>query len=188
MRDEMSRFSVVGVSPKSSVTVSFAEHYARSEQFDQIFRAGMELVEETAVYLDGPGRQEAKKLSPALAVLYATESMRLTSRLLELASWLIVRRSLKAGEITVEEAREKRRRIKLVSIGRPSHVDRWAELPQSLRDLVEASFGLNDRIIQLDRALERPVLVASGRSDVDPVGSQVALLAEAFGVSAAQRH
>lgn len=171
----------VGVqSSRSGVTVSFIEHYARSEQFDQIFRSGMALVEEVAAYLDGPGRREAKRLSPALSVIYATESMRLTTRLLEIASWLLVRRSLKAGEISPEEARVKRRRIKLATVGRPAHVTGFAELPQRLQQLIQASFALNDRIIQIDQALERPAAVLAGAPEVNPVATQVAALEAAF--------
>ena len=87
-------------------------------------------------------------------MLYATESMRLTTRLLELASWLMIRRALKEGEITAEEARTKRERVKLRAPGRPTHIKGFAELPQGLRGLIEASYALNDRIFQLDRAIE----------------------------------
>lgn len=71
----------------------------------------MALVERTAAYLDGPGRREAKALAGSVSVLYATESMRLTTRLLDLASWLLIRRSLKEGEISEEEAAKKRRPV-----------------------------------------------------------------------------
>jgi regulator of CtrA degradation len=37
--------------------------FARSELFDRTFQEGMELVEETASYLDGDGRRESKLLS-----------------------------------------------------------------------------------------------------------------------------
>ena len=37
--------------------------FTRSELFDRIFDEGMELVEETAAYLDGAGRQESRRLS-----------------------------------------------------------------------------------------------------------------------------
>jgi regulator of CtrA degradation len=67
------------------VTISFGERFAASDQFDAIFREGMALVERTAAYLDGPGRKEAKALPGPAAMLYASESMRLTTRLLELA-------------------------------------------------------------------------------------------------------
>src|SRR5690606_41688482 len=70
-------------------TVSFAERFTASEQFDQIFKDGMALVERTAVYLDGAGRQEAKALTASLNVVYATESMRLPTPPLQLASWLL---------------------------------------------------------------------------------------------------
>ncbi|HWB46051.1 MAG TPA: DUF1465 family protein [Hyphomicrobiaceae bacterium] len=159
--------------------ISFGERFAASEQFDAIFKEGMGLVEKTAAYLDGPGRKEARTLRGPVAVLYATESMRLTTRLLELASWLMIRRALKAGEITADEAGAKRQRVRLRGPGRPAHVKGYSELPEGLRNLVEASFALNDRIIQLDRALQVVVTDPPVASD-NPVGEQVTRLEEAF--------
>ena len=176
------RPNVNSVGSKGGVTVSFVERYARSEQFDQIFKEGMTLVEQTAAYLDGPGRRSAKALTPAVAVVYATESMRLTTRLLELASWLLVRRSLKVGEISPEEARVKRRRIKLVTIGRPAHVKGFTELPEGLQALIERSFALNDRITALDRALDAPEAVVTAIGTANPVGAQISELAKALAV------
>src|ERR1700680_4425025 len=54
--------------------VSFGERLANSQAFADLFRDGMALVEETATYLDGPGRQESKKLERNGALAYATES------------------------------------------------------------------------------------------------------------------
>ena len=141
-------------SAAKGTTVSFGEHFAASDQFDAIFKEGMGLVERTAAYLDGPGRKEARALRGPVAVLYATESMRLTTRLLELASWLMIRRALKEGEITADEARAKRERVKLRGPGRVAHVKGFADLPQGLRQLIDASYALSDRIFQLDRAME----------------------------------
>jgi len=138
----------------------------------------MALVEQTARYLDGPGRQEARKLRGPLSVLYATESMRLTTRLLELASWLMIRRALKSGEISAEEARSKRQRVKLKGPGRPAHVKGFVDLPEGLQQLVEQSFSLNDRIVQLDRAME--LAVGDAIPSDNPVGAQVTRLQEAF--------
>jgi regulator of CtrA degradation len=162
----------------TAVTVSFGERFAASDQFDAIFKEGMGLVERTATYLDGPGRKEARALRGPVSVLYATESMRLTTRLLELASWLMIRRALKSGEISSEEARVKRERVKLRGPGRPSHVKGFGELPEGLRQLIEASFSLNDRIIQLDRAIE--VVVGEPPAAANPVGAQVTRIEEAF--------
>ena len=41
--------------------------------------------------------------------------MRLTTRLLDLASWLLIRRALKEGDITEMEAQKKRKGIALQS-------------------------------------------------------------------------
>jgi regulator of CtrA degradation len=163
---------------RAGVTVSFGERFAASDQFDAIFKEGMGLVERTAAYLDGPGRKEARLLRGPVAVLYATESMRLTTRLLELASWLMIRRALKEGEISAEEARAKRERVKLRAPGRTAHIRSFGELPQGLRTLIDTSYALNDRICQLDRAIEGGVEEA-GQS-ANPVGAQVNLLEEAF--------
>ncbi|MEZ5857271.1 MAG: DUF1465 family protein [Hyphomicrobiaceae bacterium] len=161
------------------MTISFAERYATSGQFDAVFREGMMLVDATAAYLEGQGRRESKALKPAAALIYATESMRLTTRLLELASWLVIRRGLKSGEISIDEAQSKRRRLKLTAIGRPDHVKGFGELPARLRELIEASFALHDRIVLLDRALEQPERVIASVA-ANPVGEQVALLSAAF--------
>jgi len=163
----------------TGVTVSFAKHFANSGAFDQVFREGMALVEATANYLEGPGRKESKSIGPAASLVYASESMRLTTRLLELASWLVIRRSLKSGEISVEEAQLKRRRLRLASIGRPPHVNGYSQLPEKLRELIEQSFSLHDRIVLLDRALERPEAVVTQVS-ANPVADQVDLLSAAF--------
>lgn len=142
----------------------------------------MALVERTASYLDGHGRKEAKGLTGGVGVLYATESMRLTTRLLDLASWLLIRRALKEGEITDEEAQKKRRRVKLQAFGRPSHVKGFAELPGGLRDLIEESFALHDRIIQLDRAMStgRDPDVQPAERTTNPVAQQMTMLERAF--------
>lgn len=175
----MSRCAVGSVEPSIGLTISFAERFAGSQQFDQVFREGMSLVEATANYLEGPGRRDAKALSPAAAVVYASESMRLTTRLLELASWLIIRRALKAREIGPEEARTKRRRLRLAAIGRPAHVKDYHELPPRLRALIEMSFAMHDRIVLIDRALEHPEPVATGPA-VNPVAEQFQRLNVAF--------
>ena len=167
-----------------TVMISFAEKFAASEQFDAIFKEGMALVESTASYLDGAGRKDAKSLKPPVAMAYATESMRLTTRLLELASWLLVRRALKDGDITRDEAQAKHQRMKLGSIGRPSHVKLFNELPDSLCRLIQSSFSLQDRIIKLDQAFKSDREInpqTAAKPAVNPVGAHVARIAAAFG-------
>ena len=164
------------------MTILFGERFQASEQFDAVFKEGMGLVERAASYLDGVGRAEAKLLKPPVSTLYATESMRLTTRLLEMASWLLIRRAAKEGEISAEEAEKKRQRLKLKSLGRPSHVRSFEDLPQGLKQLIEHSFALQDRIIQIDRAMafnpDQPP--AEETTLANPVIAQMSLLQSAF--------
>lgn len=166
---------------KAGAAVSFGERFQSSEQFDLVFKEGMALVERTAAYLDGRGRRDSKSLVPPATVLYATESMRLTTRLLDIASWLLIRRSLKAREITEEEALRRRQKLKLHSGGRPSHVQGFADLPRGLRDLVDESFALHDRIVRLDRAIAGLDGGPTPQPAANPVALQISLLEEAFG-------
>lgn len=170
----------------AAAPVSFVERFQASGQFDRVFREGMALVERTAAYLDGDGRRESRGLESPVAVLYATESMRLTTRLLDMASWLLIRRSVKSGEISEAEAASRRQRVRMQSIGRPSHVARFVELPLALRGLITESFALQDRILHLDRAVTsaRPEPAASNEGS-NPVARQMRLLEEAFSIGAA---
>jgi regulator of CtrA degradation len=175
-----SESNVCGGTGRQGVTLSFGERLAASQAFDRLFQDGMALVERTAAYLDGDGRKEARRLRPSISVIYATESMRLTTRLLELASWLVIRRGVRDGRIMSEEGRRKRKRVKLEGFGRPSHVSHYAELPAGLRQLIEESFAMNDRIVQLDRALEGAATDHAAAA-VNAVAAQVAKLQAAFG-------
>lgn len=159
------------VSRIRGVTISFGERFVASDQFDAIFHEGMALVERAAAYLDGPGRKEAKSLAGPAAMLYASESMRLTTRLLELASWLMIRRSYKEGEITAEQLARKRERVRLTEPGRISHVKGFDTLPAGLQDLIKTSFALNDRIVRLDLAMQ----VRIDQDQPDAVDSPAAL-------------
>ena len=90
---------------------SGVQDFASSELFDRTFQEGMELVEETATYLDGGGRQDSKMLSRSAALAYAGESMRLTTRLMQVASWLLVQRAVREGDMNPTEACQDRYRL-----------------------------------------------------------------------------
>src|SRR6201993_2015375 len=108
--------------------VQFSERLTSSAAFGTLFREGMDLVEETAAYLDGVGRIEAKALERSVSLTYATESMRLTTRLMQLASWLLLHRAVKEGEMTLIQANREKTKVKL-SAADPSPADVLEKLP-----------------------------------------------------------
>ena len=134
----------------AAFAVDFLARFTASEQFEKVFKEGMSLVEETANYLDGPGRVDARVLDRHGAIAYATESMRLTTRLMQLASWLLLQRAIGAGELSVEDARKENHRISLADIGRGHDLAGSEDLPDALKALVERSILLHARIQKLD--------------------------------------
>src|SRR5215469_10774970 len=87
------------------------QSFANSALFSRTFDEGMALVEETARYLDGRGRDESRDLPRKIALLYAGESMRVTTRLMQAASWLLIQRAVQDGEMRAEDAARERYRL-----------------------------------------------------------------------------
>jgi regulator of CtrA degradation len=139
-------------SHSDSHLVQFSERLTNSAAFSNLFREGMDLVEETAAYLDGEGRTEAKALDRAVSLTYATESMRLTTRLMQLASWLLLHRAVKEGEMTLVQANREKTKVKL-SAADPSPTDMLDKLPQQLQDLIARSMSLQARVRRLDTTI-----------------------------------
>ena len=135
--------------------VQFNERLTNSAAFGTLFREGMDLVEETAAYLDGVGRTEAKALDRTVGLTYATESMRLTTRLMQLASWLLLHRAVKEGEMTLTQANREKTKVKL-SAADPGPGDLIEKLPQQLQDLISRSMNLQARVRRLDSSMHAP--------------------------------
>ena len=156
--------------------VSFGARLAGSQGFSLIFREGMALVEETAAYLDGPGRKESKALQRSAALAYATESMRLTTRLMQLASWLLLHRAVKEGEMSLAQANKEKTKVKL-SLGDRAAEDTMVLLPTKLSDLIDRSLALLERVRRLDATMHAPI---AERAQNNAVERQLGLLRAAF--------
>ena len=159
--------------------ISFVTKFTSSDQFDRVFKEGMSLVEETANYLDGTGRVDSRVLDRMGAIAYATESMRLTTRLMQLASWLLLQRAISSGELALEDARKEKLRINLAEIGRGEAIEGTEQTPDGLKALIDRSMRLLERVRMLDAMLVQSMIgpVTAG----SPVSDQLDQLARAFG-------
>lgn len=162
-------------------TVNLAEKFANSDKFKILFQDGMSLVEESASYLDGNGREHAKGLSRTTAMLYGSESMRLTTRLMQLASWLLLQRAANEGEMTRDQLLEEKSKIKLTETVHKSDNPSWNELPGDFIDLVGRSLTLQNRVITLDAELYGQTTETVEKSAKNPVEQQIDLLSTALG-------
>lgn len=127
------------------------QHFAETAQFERMFKDGMAMVEEVAAYLDGPGRDHSRTLSRKGALAYAAESMRLTTRLMQVASWLLVQRAVARGEMTLDEARTQRYRLGAKELCYATPIEGADELPAPLADMISRSRRLYARIDRLDK-------------------------------------
>ena len=100
--------------------------------------------------------------------------MKLTTRLMQIASWLLVQRAVREGDMTPETACEPRYRLNERKIdAEPSH----AELPIALVEYLVRSEKLFDRALHLDR---RMYLGDAEETPPNPVLSQLGMLEAAF--------
>ena len=162
--------------PAEAGPVSFGAKLAGSQAFAGLFRDGMALVEETAAYLDGLGRRESKLLERTAALAYATESMRLTTRLMQLASWLLLHRAVNEGEMSLAQASREKTKVKLSATDTGDEAT-LAMLPKSLRELIVRSIALQNRVRRLDATIHSG---ASEKPQTNAVERQLGLLKAAF--------
>ncbi|WP_411818449.1 DUF1465 family protein [Hyphococcus sp. DH-69] len=166
----------MGISIAEETTKAGTESFVQSELFARTFREGMALVEETANYLDGEGRDASKQLGRDSALSYAGASMRLTTQLMQIASWLLVLRAVREGEMKIGEACDQKYRLTPTEASKVHFSSEG--LPQQLVVLIDAAQQLYSRISRLDHELFVEEEVIEEKNDA--VAQQRALL-KAFG-------
>jgi regulator of CtrA degradation len=136
-----------------SVVLSIAERMIAGPVFGTLFREGMKLVEDAANYLDKQGRQDVTALPGPVRLAYATASMQLTTQLMRQASWLLLHRSVKDGDRTLEECAARGIRVEVPV---PTRVARFDELPEGLKQIITRSAALSKDILRLDGIFHPP--------------------------------
>ena len=160
-------------------TIRLSERMASSQSFRVIYEEGMSLVEEAAGYLDGEGRVEAKRLARGAASLYAAESMRLTTRLMQIASWLLLQRAANNGEMTREQMMAEKSKVRLDTLSAHDEAPGWELLPPAFVAIVFRSLRLQARVRQMDDDIYGGN-AARLPEPANPVSEQLALLQTAF--------
>jgi regulator of CtrA degradation len=107
--------------------------------------------------------------------------MRLTTRLMQLASWLLLQRAVNEGDIGLDQANHERSKVKLGGVSSATEGPGWDGLPARLKDLIRRSLNLQDRVKRLDGALKSPEPTMAE----NPVAHELGRIAEAFGLRTA---
>lgn len=155
------------------------DSFAASNLFFRIYDQSMQLVREAAEYLELEGVIERQQLSQQMGMVYACESMRLTTRLMQVSAWLLAMRAVRQGEMTPEdlETRGFRLGAKEVCLGGP--VRGAGLLPLRMINLLEASKRLYERVARLDQLMFAQADMPVARN---PVVDQLSRIEQAFGI------
>ncbi len=165
---------------QSGETVRLAERRIFSDSFRELYATGMTLVEDAAGYLDGEGRTAARQLSRVSATLYAAESMRLTTRLMQIASWLLLQRAANAGEMTREQVATEKKKVNLDAAVSDRNAPGWDGLSEEFLNLVDRSLSLQRLVQRVDAELYGQSADLEDLDAENPVGAQMDLLRTAF--------
>ncbi|MEM1105111.1 MAG: DUF1465 family protein [Pseudomonadota bacterium] len=148
-----------GIGPRSDFT--------GGKVFDRVFAEGMALVEEAAAYLDGPGRTAAKDLAREASLTYASWSMDVTTRLMQAASWLVMQKAVRDGDMQPEEAMAKKYRMVREGPALDAGAQANSGLPDTFLRLVTETEALFDRICRIDAD------IYGGGQTQSPVNAQI---------------
>ncbi|MEL7231361.1 MAG: DUF1465 family protein, partial [Pseudomonadota bacterium] len=132
--------------------------FTEGKVFEKVFTDGMALVEETAAYLDGPGRKLSQTLPREASLTYAAWSMELTTRLMQAASWLVMQKAVQDGDMDRADATQDKYRIRRDEPALEAGAQRGRGLPDNFLDLVERSESLFERICRLTQGGEHVVI------------------------------
>lgn len=112
---------------------------------DGLYTEAMLLADEVRGYFDGYGREERKALDPLVQVGFSCESLKVTTRLMHVLSWLLMRRATAAGEMRHIDGEAQR-----LAIASESDEAIIPQLPEAARGLIRASRDLYARVGRLD--------------------------------------
>ena len=125
--------------------------YADWAKLMEVYSQAISLVEETADYLSNEGEQDKEQLPPLALTAFMSESMRLTTRLTTMMSWLMLQRAVADEEITADEARKPEHRLRRLPNTLEIDSITKSMLPERLSDLVERSMVLYKRVERLEK-------------------------------------
>jgi len=116
---------------------------------DSFYVEAMVLADEARSYFDTIGRDDRLSLDPIDRVGFSCESLKVTTRLMHVIAWLLTQRAVEAGELSAAQARTPARRLGHAPDSDEALLPR---LPESARELIEASRELYARVQRLEES------------------------------------
>ena len=120
-----------------------------SRLVEGLYSEALLLADETRGYFDRRDAGDRGSLPPAERVLLACESLKASTRLMQVIGWLLMRKAEAAGEVPVADAADPRRRLE----DSPTvDADVITRMPDRARQLVLAGVDLHQRVARIDKS------------------------------------
>ncbi|WP_336293931.1 DUF1465 family protein [Bartonella sp. CB169] len=158
--------------------IVMVEHNAFDSAFNRLYEETMELIEKTAAYIDTEGKLAVRSLPTEVSALYAKEAMYLSTRLMQIASKLLLIRAEREGEMSQKQIQKEIAKISLHTPTLKLESAHWQEFPEIFRDFVVRSLRLEERMQYMRYGREGGSSRVS--EDDNPVGKQIELLKTAL--------
>jgi len=114
---------------------------------DSLYVEAMVLADEARAYFDSSGRDDRLALDPKVRIGFACESLKVTTRLMQVVAWLMTQRAISAGELARSAASGAERRL---GDSPESDEEILPLLPEAALALVRSSQDLYDRVRRID--------------------------------------
>lgn len=135
-----------------------------SRFLEKSYQEAMELTQEVASYLEAENEQPRDySLAGSEDIYYASESMRISSCLMQVMSWFLVQKGVAAGEITKEQAKALKFRLGARDICLAKIDTSKGHLPKQFVKFLKKSRNLYRQVARMDQ------MVYGDREIVNPV-------------------
>jgi regulator of CtrA degradation len=121
----------------------------RGRLIDALYTEAMVLADEARAYFEHHSKADRERLDSFARVIFSCESLKVTTRLMHVLSWLLVQRAIEYGQIDEEGARSSQERI---GVAADSDMPSLALLPDGAIALIESSRDLYARVCRLEAA------------------------------------
>ncbi|MEX1147377.1 MAG: DUF1465 family protein [Sphingomonadales bacterium] len=137
---------------------------------EKTYGEAMALVHRSAHYLGGEGAAFRSGLDDAMRPVFTAESLRVTTRLMQVVSWLMTQRAALEGEMTQDEANAQEHRLGAADICLAEPLEGSDELPEVFQEIADSSLNLYRRIARIEDGL------IGGAAPANPVHSLISRL------------
>lgn len=117
---------------------------------DELYVEAMVLADEARSYLELSGMKDRDDVQPLMRIHLSCESLKITTRLMQVIAWLLTRRALARGEIDAVEAASEKYRL---GDAAPTDQSSTLAFPSDMRVLIAASESLYQRALRLEEQL-----------------------------------